>query len=62
MIFSLASKHSFQKKKNGGLARNRVVKFAYCASPAQGFPGSDPERGRGTAPRATLRRRPTCNN
>ena len=32
------------------------------ASVAQGFTGSDPGRGRGTAHQAMLRQHPTCHN
>ena len=36
-----------------------VVKFVCSPSAAQGFAGSDPGRGHGTACQAVLRRRPT---
>ena len=40
----------------------RVVKFVCSASAAQGFAGSDPGRGQGTAHQAMLRQCPTCHN
>ena len=40
----------------------RVVKFVRSTVVAQGFAGSDPGRGHGTAHQATLSRRPTCHN
>ena len=40
----------------------RVVKFARSALAAQGFTGSNPGCGHGTAYQAMLRRRPTCHN
>ena len=46
----------------GDQPRGRVVKFTHSTSAAQGFAGSDPGRGRGTARRAVLGRRPTCHN
>ena len=39
-----------------------VVKFAYSASAAQGFAGSNPAHGHGTAHQAMLRQRPTSHN
>ena len=49
-------------EKCGGWPRGRVVKFMHSALAAQGFTGSNPGRGHGTAHQATLRRRPTCHN
>ena len=40
----------------------QVVEFARSTSAAQGFTGSDPGRGHGTAHRAMLRWHPTCHN
>ena len=40
----------------------QVGMFARWALAAQGFAGSDPGHGQGTARQATLRRRPTCHN
>ena len=45
-----------------GRPRGQVVKFARSTSAAQGFAGSDPERGHGTAHQAMLRWGPTCHN
>ena len=42
-----------------GRPHGRVVKSACSAVVAQGFAGSDPGRGHGTACQATLRQRPT---
>ena len=39
-----------------------MVKFSPSASAAQGFTGSDPGCGHGTAHQAMLRRHPTCHN
>ena len=39
-----------------------MVKFAHFALAAQGFMGSDPGHGHGTAHQAMLRWRPTCHN
>ena len=41
--------------------RGRVVKFMHSALVAQGFAGSDPGRGHGTAHQSMLRWRPTCH-
>ena len=41
-----------------GRPRGRVVRFAWCALVAQGFPGSDPGHGPSTARPAMLRCRP----
>ena len=48
--------------KNWGQPHGRVVNFTRSAAVAQGFAGSDPGRGHGTAYQATLRRCPTCHN
>ena len=45
-----------------GPGHSRSVKFMRSASAAQGFTGSDPGPGHGTARQATLRRRPTQQN
>ena len=45
-----------------GLAHGQVAKFAHSASAAQGFEGSDPGCGHGTAHQAMLRWHPTCHN
>ena len=49
-------------KTSRGRPRGHVIKFARSTAAAQGFPGSDPGRGHGTARPATLRWRPTCHN
>ena len=51
-----------QKTNARGRPRGRVVKFARSASAAQGFAGSDPGRGHGTAHQAMLRQHPTCHS
>ena len=43
-------------------SRGRVVGFAFSASAAQGFIGSDPRPRHGTARQAMLRRHPTWHN
>ena len=45
-----------------GRPPGRVVRFARSTSAAQGFAGSDPGRGHGTARQAMLRWRPTRHN
>ena len=45
-----------------GQPHGQVVKFLRSASVAQGFVGSDPGRGHGTARQVMLRRHPTCHN
>ena len=45
-----------------GRHRERAVKFVRSASAAQGFTGSDPGHGHGTARQAMLRQHPTCHN
>ena len=45
-----------------GWPRGRVVEFVSSASVSQGFPGSDPGHGHGTARQAMLRWRPTQHN
>ena len=45
-----------------GRPHGRVVELERLAVAAQGFAGSDPGRGHGTAHQAMLRRRPTCHN
>ena len=45
-----------------GWPRGRVVKFTLSALVAQGFAGSDPGHGHGTAHQAMLRQCPTCHN
>ena len=45
-----------------GQPRGPVVKFTRSASAAQGFAGSDPGYGRGTAHQAMLGRCPTWHN
>ena len=49
-------------KKIKDLGAGPVAKFARSASAAQGFAGSDPGRGHGTAPQAMLGWYPTCHN
>ena len=49
----------FKKFTFGGQPRGPVVKFACSTSQAQGFAGSNPGRGRGTAHQAMLRQQPT---
>ena len=39
-----------------------MVGFVRSALAAQGFAGSEPGHGHGTAHQATLRQRPTCHN
>ena len=39
-----------------------LIKFQRSAVVAQGFAGSDPGGGHGTAHQATLRQRPSCHN
>ena len=51
-----------QKQKCRGRPYGRVVKFTHSASVAQGFAGSNPGRGHGTAHQAMLKRHPTCHN
>ena len=51
-----------QNKFLGARPRGRVVKLAHSAAAAQGFSGSDPGGGHGTAHQATLRWCPTCHN
>ena len=51
-----------EEVKIGGWPCGQVVKFAHSTSAAQGFTGSDPGHGHGTAHQATLRRHPTCHN
>ena len=46
----------------GGQPHGPVVKFMSSAVVAQGFTGSNPGCGHGTARQAALRRRPTCHN
>ena len=45
-----------------GRPQGQVVKIARSASTAQGFSGSDPGCGHGTALQAMLRWHPTCHN
>ena len=45
-----------------GKHHGRVVKFAHSAWAAQGFTGSNPGHGCGTAHQAMLKQRPTCHN
>ena len=45
-----------------GWPRGPVVRFPHSASMAQGFVGSDPGCGHGTARRATLGWHPTCHS
>ena len=49
-------------KISWGWPRGRLVKFTCSAVAVQGFAGSHPGRGHGTALQATLRRRPACHN
>ena len=51
--------HRFQESESGGRLCGPVVKFARSPAAAQ---GSESGLGHGTAPQATLRRRPTCHN
>ena len=55
-------KNSFLKKGLWGWPCGRVVKFACSTAVAQGFAGSDPGHGHGTAHQAVLRQHPTCHN
>ena len=57
--FSLLSPNQEDKL---GPAPGQMVKFPRPAAVAQGFAGSDPEHGRGTAHQARLRLRPTYHN
>ena len=50
------------KRTKRGRPRGRVLEFTPSASGDQGFAGSDPGRGRGTARQAMLEWRPTCHN
>ena len=52
-------KNLFNKNKAGCWPRGRVVKFARSSLAAQGFTGSDPGHGHGTAHQAILRQHPT---
>ena len=45
-----------------GRPHGQVIKFACSTSAAQGFAGSDPGHGHGTARQAVLRQHPTCHN
>ena len=45
-----------------GRPHGRVVKFTHSTAAAQGFTGSNPGCGHGTAHQASLRQRPTCHN
>ena len=45
-----------------GWPRGHVVKFMRSTWAAQGFAGSDPGHGHGTARQAMLRKHPTCHN
>ena len=53
---------SWCSNRSQGPSRGRVVKFTRSTVAAQGFAGSDPGRGHGTAHQAMLRWRPTCHN
>ena len=55
------AQHSYIKSSRGR-PHGRVVKFVRSASAAQGFTGSNPGHGHGTACQAMLRRHPTCHN
>ena len=48
-----------QKIKNRGWPRGQVVMFVHSTSVSQGFGGSDPGCGHGTAHQAMLRQCPT---
>ena len=52
----------FLKKWLVGPTHGQVVQLVHSALAAQGFAGSDPGRGHGTARQAMLRRRPTCHS
>ena len=52
----------FKAKSFRARPQGQVVKFVCSTAAAQGFTGSNPGRGHGTAHQATLRRRPTCHN
>ena len=49
---------SYIKAFTWGQPIGRTIKFVRSASVAQGFAGSNPGRGHGTAHQITLRRRP----
>ena len=46
----------------GGQPHGGVVKFMRSTLAAQGFAGSDPGHGHGTAHQAVLRQHPKCHN
>ena len=54
--------HSHRKRASRGQPHGRVVEFVCFASVAQGFSGSNPGHGHGTAHWVMLRWRPTCHN
>ena len=56
---SLKPPHSLPRAPSCGWPRGRVVEFTRSTLAAQGFAGSDPGCGHGTAHQAKLRRRPT---
>ena len=62
LILSSATYQLYFKTSSRGWPHGWVVKFTSSASAAQGFTGSDPGQGHGTAHQAMLRQHPTCHN